>query len=158
MKRISKHLDIIAKLRYLLLRLQLCIGKLYKSLVRSVLDYTDIIYDNCYNIDAPKGENIQRRACVILAGALSVTKPKGVLKEAGVEPRKTRRNYTDTKLLTSCYQINIHPLSRHDTHNYQFRNDYHILLLYYNSFSPSHYIGTGIVFPQDVLSARSVSS
>lgn len=67
--------------------------------MRSVLDYTDIIYDNCYNIDAPTGENIQRRACVILAGVLSVTKHKRVLKEAGVEPRKTRRNYTDTKYI-----------------------------------------------------------
>ena len=63
--------------------------------MRSVLDYTDIIYDNCYNIDATKVENIQRRACVVLAGVLRVTKHKPVLKEAGVEPFKTRRNYTD---------------------------------------------------------------
>ena len=37
----------------------------------------------------------------ILAGALRVTKHKRVLKEAGVEPRKTRRNYTDKKYINT---------------------------------------------------------
>ena len=49
-KRSNKRLDII--LRYLLPRL--CIEKLYKSFARSLLDYSDVIYDNCSNVDSTK--------------------------------------------------------------------------------------------------------
>jgi hypothetical protein len=83
-KRSNKRLDIISKMRYLLPRL--CIEKLYKSSVRSLLDY-------CSNIDSTKIENIQRRACIILTGAIRVTKHKTLLKEAGVEPLKRRRKF-----------------------------------------------------------------
>ena len=88
-KRINKCLDIISKIRYLLPRL--CIEKLYKSFVGSLLDYSDVIYDNCSNIDSTKIENIQGQACIILTGAIRVTRHKTLLKEAGVEPFKTRR-------------------------------------------------------------------
>ena len=54
-KRSNKRLDIISKMRYLLPRL--CIEKLYKSFVGSLLDYSDV---NCSNIDSTKMENIQR--------------------------------------------------------------------------------------------------
>jgi hypothetical protein len=57
------------------------------------LDYSDVIYDNCSNIDSTKIENIQRRACIILTGAIRVTKHKTLLKEAGVEPLKRRRKF-----------------------------------------------------------------
>ena len=49
-KRSNKRLDII--LRYLLPRLW--IEKLYKSFARSLLDYSDVIYDNCSNVDSTK--------------------------------------------------------------------------------------------------------
>ena len=88
-KRSNKLLDIIFEMRYLLPRL--CIEKLYKSCVRSPLDYSDVIYENCSYIDSTKIENIQRRACIILTCAIRVTKHKTFLKEASVEPIKTRR-------------------------------------------------------------------
>ena len=75
-------------MRYLLHRL--CIEKLYKSVVRSLLDCSDVIDDNCSNIDWTKIENIQRRACIILTSASRETKHKTLLKEAGVEPLETR--------------------------------------------------------------------
>jgi hypothetical protein len=60
--------------------------------VRSLLDYSDVLYDNCSNIDSTKIENIQRRACIILTSAIRVTKHKTLLKEeADVEPLKMRR-------------------------------------------------------------------
>ena len=88
-ERSNKRLDIISKIRYLLPRL--CIEKLYKSFVGPLLDYSDVIYDNYSNIDSTKIENIQRRACIILTGAIRVTKHKTLLKDAGVKPLKTRR-------------------------------------------------------------------
>ena len=86
-------------MRYLLPRL--CIEKLYKSFVRSLLDYSDAIYDNCSKIDSTKIENIQRRACIILTGTIRQTKHKTLLKEAGVEPHKTRTHeITQTDIFT----------------------------------------------------------
>jgi hypothetical protein len=58
---------------------------------RSPLEYSDVFYENCSNIDSTKIENIQRRACIILTCAIRVTKDKTLLKEANVEPIKTRR-------------------------------------------------------------------
>jgi hypothetical protein len=49
-KRSNKCLDIILKIRYLLPRL--CIEKLHKSFVCSMLDYSDVIDDNCSNVDS----------------------------------------------------------------------------------------------------------
>ena len=43
-KRSNKRLDITSKMRYLLPRL--CIEKLYRSCVRSLLDYSDVMYNN----------------------------------------------------------------------------------------------------------------
>jgi hypothetical protein len=79
-KRSNKCLDIILKIRYLLHRL--CIEKLYKSFVCSMLDYSDVIDDNCSNVDSTKIDNIQRRAGILLTCAIRVTKHKTLLKEA----------------------------------------------------------------------------
>jgi hypothetical protein len=125
-KRSNKRLDIISKIRDLLPRL--CIETLYKSFVGSPLDYSDVIYDNCSNIDSIKIENIQRRACILLTVTIRVTKLKTLLKEAGVESLKTRRKlhrltylFKIKNKLTPDYLVNIHPLSSHDTHNYHLR-------------------------------------
>jgi hypothetical protein len=58
-------------MRYLLP--SLCIEKLHKIFVRSLLEYRDVIYDNCSNIDSTKIEYIQRRACIILTGVIRAT-------------------------------------------------------------------------------------
>ena len=56
--------------------------KLYNSFTRSLLDYSDVIYDNYSNIDSTKIENNQRRACIILTVTIRVTKHKTLRKEA----------------------------------------------------------------------------
>ena len=106
-------------MRYLLPRQ--CIEKLYKSFVRSLLVYSDIIYDNFSNIDSAKIENIQRRACIIMTGAIRVTKHRTLLKGAGVEPLKTRRKLHRLTYLfkiksksTPDYLVNIHHTQNYD--------------------------------------------
>ena len=61
-------------MHYLLHRL--CIEKLHQIFVRSLLEYPDVIYDNCSNIDSTKIEHIQRRACIMLTGVIRATKYK----------------------------------------------------------------------------------
>jgi hypothetical protein len=103
-KRSNKHLDVIAKMRYILPRL--CIEKLHNSFVCSMLDYSDVIYYNCSNIDSTKIENIQRWACIILMGVVRETRYKTPLKEAGVEPLKTHRKLHRLTYLFKIKKIN----------------------------------------------------
>jgi len=148
-------------MRYLLPRL--CIEKLYKSFVRFLLDYPDVIYDNCSNIDSTKIENIQRRTGIILTGAIRVTKHKTLLKEAGVEPLKMRRKlhrltylFKIKNNLKPDYLVNIHPLSSHNTQNYDLRRPSQLIpirartAIYYNSFLPTT-IRDWNSLPKDVL-------
>jgi hypothetical protein len=122
-KRSNKPLDIISKMGHILPRL--CIEKIYKSFVRSRFDFSDVIGDNCSNIDSTKIASILRGESIILTGAIRVAKHNTLLKEACVEPLKTGRNYTDChiylryrKKLTPDYLVNIRPLSCHTTQKY----------------------------------------
>jgi hypothetical protein len=148
-------------MRYLLPRLW--IEKLYKSFVGYLFDWSDVIDDNCSNIDSTKIENIQRRACIILTGAIRVTKHKTLFKEAGVEPLKMRRElhrltylFKIKNKLTPDYLVNIHPLSSHNTQNYDLRRPSQLILIrarpaiYYNSFLPTT-IRDWNSLPKDVL-------
>jgi hypothetical protein len=76
-KKCNKRLDIIQKMRSILPRS--CIEKMYKSFIRSLLDYTDVIYDNCSKFDTDKLEPVQRRACIIATGAIRLTKHETLL-------------------------------------------------------------------------------
>ena len=90
-KRCNKRLDIIQKMRCILSRS--CIEKLYKSCIRSLLDYTDIIYDNCSKFDTDKLKHVQHRACIIATGAIRLTKHETLLQEVGLETLKSRRRH-----------------------------------------------------------------
>ena len=90
-KKCNKRLDIIQKMRSILPRS--CIEKMYKSFIRSLLDYTDVIYDNCSKFDTDKLEPVQRRACSIATGAIRLTKHETLLQEVGLETLKSRRRH-----------------------------------------------------------------
>jgi hypothetical protein len=53
--------------------------------IRSLLDYTDVIYDNCSKIDTDKLEHVQHRACIIATEAIRLTKHETLLQEVGLE-------------------------------------------------------------------------
>ena len=64
---------------------------IYKSCIRSLLDYTDVIYDNCFKFDTDKLEHVQRRACIIATRSIRPTKHETPLQEVGLETIKFRR-------------------------------------------------------------------
>ena len=151
-------------MRYILPRLY--IEKLYKSYVHSLLDYSDVIYNNWSYIDSTKIEKNQSRAWIILT--IRVTRYKTSLKEASVEPLKTWRKlhrltyvFKIKKKLRPDYLVNIHPLSSDNTQNYNLRRSSQLIsikdrtVVYYNS-SFSTTITDWNSLPKDVLSARSV--
>ncbi|CAC5395464.1 unnamed protein product [Mytilus coruscus] len=132
-------------MRHLLPRL--CIEKLYKTFVRLLLDYADVIYDNCSSADSVNIEHVQRRACIISTGAIRITKHVTLLKEVGLELLKTRRKvhrltylYKIKNHLVPDYLCNFYPLFHHNTENYNLRRHANLIpirsrtVAYYNSF------------------------
>ena len=65
---------------------------IYKTFIRSQLDYADIIYDQAYNSAFhDKLESIQYNACLAITGAIRGTSTEKIYQELGLESLKSRR-------------------------------------------------------------------
>ena len=85
----SKRLDIMTGLKNMLDRNTLEI--MYKSFVRPLLEYSDMLWDGCFQKDADKLEVLQHRAGRIVSGAIRGTPTVNVYRELGWEPLHRRR-------------------------------------------------------------------
>ena len=65
---------------------------IYKTFIRSRLDYADFIYDQAYNSAFHyKLESIQYNACLAITGAIGGTSTEKIYQERGLESLKSRR-------------------------------------------------------------------
>ena len=65
---------------------------IYKTFIRSQVDYVDIIYDQGYNSAFhDKLESIQYNACLTIAGAIRATSTEKIYQELGLECFKSRQ-------------------------------------------------------------------
>lgn len=100
-KKCHSKLNTILRMRHLLPRL--CIEKLYKTFVRSLLYYVDVTYDSA------NSKHVQRRACIISSGAIRVKKHVTLLKEVGLNflkhAVKLKNLHACTKLKIIMFQI-----------------------------------------------------
>ena len=65
---------------------------IYKSFVRAILDYADIIYDKPHKGSyIEKIEQVQCNACVVITGAFKITERERLYQELGLELLKDRR-------------------------------------------------------------------
>ena len=146
-----------------------CLKKIYKSLVRSKLDYADVIYDNCSIQDSNTLEKVQRRAALLLTGAIRLTKHNILLKELGLETLKTRRRshrliylYKIKNKLTPEYLYETCPIVNHNDNVHNLRRNNQLLQLqtrttaYFNSFFPTT-IRDWNSLPGELLTASSIS-
>jgi hypothetical protein len=116
---------------------RICLEKLYKTIVRPILDYGDMLYDNCLNYESEFFEKVQRRAAILSTGAFKITKHIDLLNELGLSPLHIRRKI---HRLTLFYKIKIKqcpnylsdscPLVNHNTENYNLRRKDFVLPLY----------------------------
>jgi len=58
----------------------------YRAYVSPILDYGDIIYDNCTTTDSNLLESVQTAAAKIILGGLRTTSHDIILKELGITP------------------------------------------------------------------------
>ena len=89
-RKISKTLGLLRKFQQILPRSSLL--TIYKTFIRSQLDYADIIYDQAYNSAFhDKLESIQYNACLAITGAIRGTSTEKISQELGLESLKSRR-------------------------------------------------------------------
>ena len=90
MDKASKGISIIRKLRYLIPRHSLV--TIYKSFIRSILEYADVIYDQPSNDSfSNKIESIQYNAALAITGAIRGTSKDKLYRELGLEHLSSRR-------------------------------------------------------------------
>lgn len=121
----SRRVHLISQVRHLLPRRSLC--SLYSNMVLPIIEYCDVIYDNCTLRDSLALENIQRRAALICTGAYRHTSNDSLLAELGWQPLRIRRQihklclfYKIKNLLTPEYLRQIIP--RQPVNDYRLRS------------------------------------
>ena len=67
------------------------LSSVYKSMVLPILEYCDVIYDNCSVRESAALEQVQRRAALACTGAYKHTRNDLLLSELGWLPLKERR-------------------------------------------------------------------
>lgn len=85
----SRRLHLINNVKSILPRRSLC--SLYKTMVLPIIEYCDIIYDNCTIKNSLALENIQRRAALTCTGAYRHTSNDSLLSELNWQPLRIRR-------------------------------------------------------------------
>ena len=79
-----------------------CFSTCYKSFVRPVLEYGDIVYSSCKKADATKLESVQNDASRIIAGAKRSTSIFVLLNQTGFQTLETRREAHSMILFCKC--------------------------------------------------------
>ena len=89
--KINKTIGLLQKLQNLLPRSALIIT-IYKALIRSHLDYVDMIYEEAYNSSFNhKPELFQYSACLAITGAIRGTSKENPYQELGLKSLQLRR-------------------------------------------------------------------
>lgn len=99
-KKAMKRVDILRSLMYQLDRATL--EKMYFTFVRPVLEYGDVVWDNCTEMESKTIENVQLSAARVVTGATRGTSHATIYRECGWEPLFKRR---EKHKLTTFYKI-----------------------------------------------------
>lgn len=121
-----KRIGIMRNLKYLLNRS--CLEKMYTTFVRPIVEYADIVWDNCSNMLKNEIESIQNEAARIVTGATKLCNIHKILTDLKWETLATRRKhhrliqfYKMQNNLTPPYLSNLIP-SNAATNTYNLRN------------------------------------
>lgn len=100
---VTKALKRVDILRSLMYRLDRCtLEKMYFTFVRPLLEYGDIVWDNCTDAEAKMIENVQLSAARVVTGATRGTSHATIYEECGWERLSKRR---EKHKLTQMYKI-----------------------------------------------------
>ena len=101
-----RRLNVISRYRLILPRSVLV--NLYITMVRPVLEYCDVVYDNCPTYLKQSLENVQRKGALICTGAYRHTEHKLLLQELSWQSLMERRRVHKLSLFYKIYH-NLYP-------------------------------------------------
>ena len=142
-----KRIHLLRALKYQLDRRSL--QTMYFSFIRPILEYGDVIWDNCFNYEKFEIEKIQIEAGRIVTGATKSCPKTKILEETGWDSLETRRY--KHRMLTFYKMVNGHtpsylqlivPPSVHQVSQRNLRNNQNLTVprarsnMYNNSFIP----------------------
>ena len=140
------------------------------SFIRPLLEYADVIWDNCFQYEANELEKIQNEAAKIVTGATKLVSINNLLKETGWELLSTRRKkhklslfYKMNNGLCPSYLTSLVPPTVGNNTIYSLRNATNIQTIHarsqihFNSFLPS-VIRDWNSLPMDTRNANSLKS
>ncbi len=143
----NKRLNGIRRIRFLITREARIV--LYKALILPVLEYANVLYDNCSIYLKQRLESIQRQAAIMCTGAFVNTSYTKLLNELGWASLEERRNFFRLSYLYKMsnkkvpkYLSDLMPLTVGDRTEYNLRNVGNLSLIRtnhvktYNSFIP----------------------
>ena len=107
----DRRLNIIRRCQKILPRS--CKEMLYKTTIRPVLDYGDIIYNACLKSESDAIEKCQRKAALICTGAFRHTSNEPLLNELGWERMESSRTIHRLTLFYKIYIPNTTISERH---------------------------------------------
>ncbi len=141
------RINIMRKLKFRLNRKTLEI--LYRSFIRPLLEYADVVWDNCTHYEQQDLERLQLEAARIVTGATKRVSFESLYRETGCESLKARRRkrklilfYKMNNNLSPSYLTSLVPTNVGDTVEYNLRNALNTRTiqcrtqLYQNSFLP----------------------
>ena len=154
--KVNKTIGLLRKLQKTLPRPVLM--TMYKTFVRSHLDYGDIIYDQAYNETFhQKLESIQYNACLALSGAIRGSSREKIYHELGLESLHRRRWYRKLCLFYKIFKENkpvyLFNLIPTKNSNYNTRNTDKITL-----FHTEHNFFKNSFFPSTVIECNKLDS
>ena len=143
-----QRVNVMRRLKFILDRKSLQI--IYFSFVRPLLEYADIVWDNCSQYESNQLEQIQNEAARIVTGATKLVSINSLLHETGWETLSARRKkhklimfYKMNNNMCPTYLSSLVPPTVGNTSRYDLRNVDNIQTihahsqLYFDSFLPS---------------------
>ena len=125
-EKASKRLNILKGIKFKVDRSTL--RKLYKSLVRPLMEYADVLWDGCTDSESDILEHVQYEAAKIVTGAMKGTSKQRLMQEIGWEDLKIRRAIHKLLLyfkivnnLCPSYLVDLLPLLVSERTNYSLR-------------------------------------
>ena len=115
-EKASKRLNMLKLIKYKVNRSTLTC--LYKSLIRPLMEYGDVIWDNCSEIDSKLLDSIQYDCAKVVTGAIKGTSARALMNELGWENLSVRRKmhklnyfYKITKHISPSYLVDVLPIT-----------------------------------------------
>ena len=134
-QKASKKLNLLKPLKYRLSRYSLEV--LYKSLVRSFLEYADVVWDGCAESDSSLLESLQIESARLVTGAMKGTNRVHLLRDIAWVELSDRRKmhklclmYEMVNKRAACYLCNLSPAFVNERSCYSLRSGNDLCLPY----------------------------